>query len=59
VLDNGLKLQLDGFNIFNTPASQIDYYYQSQLRNEAVAVNDVHFHPVEPFALRFTVAKAF
>jgi len=24
-----------------------------------VPVNDVHFHPVEPFALRFTLAKAF
>jgi TonB dependent receptor/TonB-dependent Receptor Plug Domain len=59
VFDNGLKLQLDGFNIFNTQASQIDYYYQSRLRSEAVPVNDIHFHPVEPLALRFTVAKAF
>jgi hypothetical protein len=59
VFDNGLKLQLDGFNIFNTQASQIDYFYRSQLRNEAAPVNDVHFHPVEPFALRFTLAKAF
>lgn len=59
VFDNRLKLQLDGFNIFNTQASQIAYYYQSQLRGEAAPVNDVHFHPVEPLALRFTVAKAF
>ena len=59
VFENGLKLQLDGFNIFNTQASQIDYFYRSQLRNEAAPVNDVHFHPVEPFALRFTLAKAF
>ena len=28
-------------------------------RGEAVAVNDVHFHPVEPLAVRFTLAKAF
>ena len=34
VFDNGLKLQVDGFNIFNAQASQIDYYYQSQLRTE-------------------------
>jgi len=59
VFDNGLKLQVDGFNIFNTQASQIDYYYQSQLRNEAAPVNDIHFHPVEPLAFRFTIAKAF
>jgi hypothetical protein len=59
VFENGLKLQLDGFNIFNTQANQIAYFYQSQLRNEAAPVSDVHFHPVEPFALRFTLAKAF
>jgi outer membrane receptor protein involved in Fe transport len=59
VFENGLKLQLDGFNIFNTQASQIDYFYQSRLRGEAAPVNDTHFHPVEPMAFRFTLAKAF
>jgi hypothetical protein len=59
VFDNGVKLQVDGFNIFNTQASQIDYYYESQLRTEASPVNDIHFHPVEPLAFRFTIAKAF
>jgi outer membrane receptor protein involved in Fe transport len=59
VFDNGIRLQLDGFNIFNAQAQQIAYFYQSQLRGEASPVNDVHFHPVEPFALRFTVSKAF
>jgi hypothetical protein len=59
VFDNGVKLQVDGFNIFNTQASQIDYYYESQLRTEATPVNDIHFHPVEPLAFRFTIAKAF
>ena len=40
--------------------SQIDYYYTSRLPGEPLAgVNDVHFHPVEPLALRFTLAKAF
>lgn len=59
VFDNGLRLQLDGFNIFNAQAQQVAYFYQSQLRGEAAPVDDVHFHPVEPFALRFTVSKAF
>ena len=45
VFDNGLKLQVDGFNIFNTQASQIDYYYQSQLRSEAAPVNDMTLPP--------------
>ena len=60
VFQNGLKLQLDGFNIFNTQADQISYYYTSRLPGEpAGGVNDMHFHPVEPLAVRFTVAKAF
>jgi hypothetical protein len=55
-----LKLQVDAFNLFNTQASQVDYYYTSRLPGEPLAgVNDVHFHPVEPLAARFTVAKAF
>lgn len=59
VFGNGLRFQLDGFNIFNAQAQQVAYFYQSQLRGEAAPVNDVHFHPVEPFSLRFTVSKAF
>ena len=60
VFESGLKLQVDGFNLFNTQASQIDYYYTSRLPNEGPAgVADRHFHPVEPLMVRFTVAKAF
>lgn len=60
VFENGLKLQVDGFNLLNTQASQIDYYYTSRLPNEpAEGVADRHFHPVEPLAVRFTLAKAF
>ena len=60
VFDNGLKLQLDGFNIFNSQASQIDYFYTSRLQNEPLeGVADRHFHPVEPMAFRLTLAKAF
>ena len=41
-------------------ADQIDYYYASRLAGEPLAGgNDVHFHPVEPLAVRFTVSKAF
>ena len=58
--ENGIRLQLDAFNIFNAQASQIDYYYTSRLPGEPLAgINDAHFHPVEPLAVRFTVAKAF
>jgi hypothetical protein len=59
VFQSGLRITLDALNLLNTQADQISYYYQSQLRGEAAAVNDTHFHPVEPLALRLTVAKAF
>ena len=57
---NGLKLNLDVLNLLNAQADQISYYYTSRLQGEPLAgVNDVHFHPVEPLAVRFTVSKAF
>jgi hypothetical protein len=60
VFENGIKLQLDGFNILNSQTDQISYFYASRLPGEPLGgVNDVHFHPVEPLALRFTLAKAF
>jgi outer membrane receptor protein involved in Fe transport len=57
--DQNLRLALDVFNLFNRQASDIDYYYASQLRGEAAPVNDVHFHPVEPRSLRLTLAVNF
>lgn len=60
IFDNGIKLNLDVFNILNTQASQIDYFYTSRLPGEpAEGVADRHFHPVEPTAFRLTLAKAF
>lgn len=58
--DNGFRVHLDALNLLNSKASQIDYYYTSRLPGEpAAGVNDVHFHPVEPFALRLTAAATF
>ncbi|MDB5372811.1 MAG: TonB-dependent receptor [Belnapia sp.] len=56
---NGLRMQLDAFNLFDTKASQIDYFYASRLPGEpAAGVEDRHFHPAEPLALRFTIAAS-
>ena len=58
-LENGVTLRLDAFNLFNMKASQIDYWYASRLPGEpAAGVEDRHFHPVEPLAVRFTVAAS-
>ena len=58
-LDKNLRLGLDVCNLFNRRASDIDYYYASQLRGEAAPVNDIHFHPVEPRGLRLTLSANF
>ena len=55
----GVQAWLDAFNLFNSKASQIDYFYASRLPGEpAEGVADRHFHPVEPFAVRVTLAAA-
>jgi hypothetical protein len=57
--ENGTKLWLDAINLFNAKSNQIAYYYESQLRTEGAPVADRHIHPVEPLALRVTLAKEF
>jgi outer membrane receptor protein involved in Fe transport len=57
--DNGIRVQLDAFNLFNARADQITYFYESRLLGETVGVADQHFHPVEPLSLRLTVAGRF
>ena len=59
-IDRRTRLTLDGFNLFNRRASDIDYYYTSRLPGEdAEGVNDRHFHPVEPRTLRLTLSRNF
>ncbi|BAQ49798.1 TonB-dependent receptor (plasmid) [Methylobacterium aquaticum] len=57
--DNGVSLALDVLNLTNAKADQITYFYESRLPGEAAAVADRHFHPVEPTALRLTLAGRF
>jgi hypothetical protein len=45
------------FNLFNTRASDIDYYYTSRLPGEPLAgVNDIHTHPAEPRSVRLSIS---
>ncbi|MCO6418732.1 TonB-dependent receptor [Siccirubricoccus sp. KC 17139] len=58
--ENGVQAVLDVFNLFDSKASQIDYWYASRLPGEpAEGVADRHFHPAEPLAVRFTLAAQF
>ncbi len=47
-----VKLTMEVLNLFNRDVSDVDYYYQSQLKGETAPVNDIHTHPAEPRALR-------
>jgi hypothetical protein len=58
--DNGLRLQLDILNLFNAQTNQIEYFYVSRLPGEPLdGVADRHVHPVEPLAVRLTLAGRF
>ncbi|MDD5240238.1 MAG: TonB-dependent receptor [Sulfuricella sp.] len=51
---------LDAYNLFNRQVSDIDYYYTSRLAGEpAAGVADIHTHPAEPRALRFSITARF
>ncbi len=56
-INRSTKLELEGFNLTDRRSSAIDYLYESRLKNEAVAVTDVHFHPLESRSARLTLVK--
>lgn len=58
-IDPKWRVHLDVFNLFDRQDHDIDYFYASQLRSETAAVDDIHFHPIEPRTLRFTVTGYF
>jgi len=51
---------LEGLNLLNARAADIEYYYASRLPGEpAAGVNDVHFHPLEPITFRLGLTYYF
>ncbi len=51
--------QFDVFNLFNSHAHQIDYYYATQLPGETQPTYGIEFKPVEPLSVRLTLQAAF
>ncbi len=51
--------QLDIFNLFNSKAHQVDYFYATQLLGEAKATYGIQFKPAEPLSARLTLAARF
>lgn len=55
-----LRVTLQGFNLLNTKAHAIDYFYTSRLPGEpAAGVADKHFHPIESRSFRVSVIASF
>jgi len=54
-IDRHTRLAVDVLNLFDARVSDIDYYYASQLRNEAAPVDDLHTNPSEPRTFRVTL----
>jgi outer membrane receptor protein involved in Fe transport len=53
------SVALAAYNVFDSTDNDITYFYESQLPGEAQAVEDRHFHPVEPRTFRLTVETRF
>ncbi len=63
-----LKVVLQGFNLLNAKAEDIEYYYASRLATEPLftatpnggpGINDIHFHPAEPINGRLSLIYNF
>jgi hypothetical protein len=59
-LGSRLRLSADVFNLLDSRASAIAYFYRSRLPGEPVeGVEDVHAHPVLPRSVRLTLQVTF
>ncbi|MBU2097420.1 MAG: TonB-dependent receptor, partial [Gammaproteobacteria bacterium] len=54
-----VSLSVELLNLLDSDDRDITYYYESQLPGEVAAVEDIHFHPVEPRSLRVSLTAAF
>lgn len=59
-ISKNVRVLVQGFNLLNTQAHAIDYYYTSRLPGEpAAGINDLHFHPIESRSLRVNLIANF
>ena len=59
-IGKNVRMIVQGFNLLNTQAHSIDYYYTSRLPGEpAAGLNDVHFHPIESRSFRVNLVANF
>jgi hypothetical protein len=54
-----VRLALEAFNIFDAEVSDIDYFFESRLRDEPEPVEDLHFHAAIPRSARVALRVSF
>ncbi len=54
-----IRLALEGFNLFDAEVSDIDYYFESRLRDEPEPVEGIHFHAAIPRSARVALRVSF
>ncbi|HEY6508241.1 MAG TPA: TonB-dependent receptor [Vicinamibacterales bacterium] len=56
---NRIRLRADIFNLFDAEVSDIDYFFESRLRDEPAPVEDFHFHAAIPRSVRVSLQVSF
>ncbi|HYX74772.1 MAG TPA: TonB-dependent receptor [Steroidobacteraceae bacterium] len=56
---SALSGTLSVFNLLDRRDDDIEYFYASRLRTEALPVDDLHFHPMEPRSVRASLSYRF
>ena len=56
---NRVRLQLEGFNLLDAEVSDIEYFFESRLRDEPAPVEDLHFHAAIPRSVRVALQVSF
>jgi hypothetical protein len=54
-----VRLTVEGFNLLDAKVSDIDYFFESRLRNEPEPVEDIHFHAAIPRSARVALRVSF
>jgi hypothetical protein len=57
-IEDTWTLTAEVLNLLDRRDSEIDYWYESQLRGEATAKEDRHFHPVDPISFRLALGRS-
>jgi outer membrane receptor protein involved in Fe transport len=54
-----VQVAFEVINLFDAKVSDIDYFYESRLANEAAPVSDIHTHPAVPRTVRIAARINF